>query len=49
MGRLFLLALNESDYPVAMALLFITAILTVFATLLADLLYLVVDPRIRYA
>lgn len=49
MGRLFLLALNESDYPVAMALLFITAILTVFATLLADLLYLVADPRIRYA
>ena len=49
MGRLFLLALNESDYPVAMALLLITAILTVFATLLADLLYLVVDPRIRYA
>jgi peptide/nickel transport system permease protein len=49
MGRLFLLALNESDYPVAMALLLITAILTVFATLLADLLYLVADPRIRYA
>jgi peptide/nickel transport system permease protein len=48
MGRLFILALNESDYPVAMALLLITAVLTVFATLLADLLYTVVDPRIRY-
>jgi peptide/nickel transport system permease protein len=47
MGRLFILALGESDYPVAMALLFITAVLTVFATLVADLAYTVVDPRIR--
>jgi peptide/nickel transport system permease protein len=49
MGRLFLLALGDSDYPVAMALLFITAILTVVATLVSDLLYTLVDPRIRYA
>ena len=48
MGRLFLLALGDSDYPVAMALLFITAVLTVMATLLADLLYTLVDPRIRF-
>ncbi len=47
MGRLFILALGESDYPVAMALLFITAVLTVLATLMADLAYTVVDPRIR--
>ena len=49
MGRLFLLALGDSDYPVAMALLFITAILTVVATLVSDILYTIVDPRIRYA
>jgi peptide/nickel transport system permease protein len=49
MGRLFLLALSESDYPVAMAMLFITAVLTVLATLAADLLYTAVDPRIRLA
>jgi peptide/nickel transport system permease protein len=49
MGRLFLLALGDSDYPVAMALLFITATLTVVATLVADVLYTVVDPRIRFA
>lgn len=49
MGRLFLLALGQSDYPVAMAMLFVTAVLTVTATLVADLLYMVVDPRIRYA
>ncbi len=48
MGRLFLLALGDSDYPVAMALLFITATLTVVATLVSDLLYTVIDPRIRF-
>jgi peptide/nickel transport system permease protein len=47
MGRLFILALGQSDYPVAMALLFITAVLTVLSTLIADLAYTVVDPRIR--
>lgn len=49
MGRLFLLALGDSDYPVAMALLFITATLTVVATLVSDLLYTVIDPRIRFS
>jgi peptide/nickel transport system permease protein len=49
MGRLYFLALGESDYPVAMAILFIIAILTVIATLLRDLLYTIVDPRIRFS
>lgn len=49
MGYLYILALNESDWPVIMALLFITAILVVVATLLADVLYTVVDPRISYS
>lgn len=49
MGRLYILALGDYDYPVAMALLFITAILTVFATLLQDVLYSIVDPRIRFS
>jgi peptide/nickel transport system permease protein len=47
MGRLYFLALGSSDYPVAMAILFITAVLTVLATLLRDILYTLVDPRIR--
>ncbi len=47
MGRLYFLALGESDYPVAMAVLFLTAVLTVIATLLRDVLYTLVDPRIR--
>ncbi len=48
MGRLYVDALNRSDWPVALAFIFITAILTVIATLLGDILYTVVDPRIKY-
>ena len=47
MGRLYIDSLGRYDYPVAMALLFITAVLTVVATLLRDVLYTLVDPRIR--
>jgi peptide/nickel transport system permease protein len=49
MGRLYFDALGRTDYPVAMALLLITAFLTVVATLLSDILYTVVDPRIRFS
>ena len=48
MGRLYFLALGEYDYPVAMAILFIIAVLTVIATLIRDILYTILDPRIRY-
>jgi peptide/nickel transport system permease protein len=48
MGRLYFDALSRSDWPVVMAILFITAVLVVIATLTADVLYTVVDPRIRY-
>jgi len=47
MGRLYLLALGDYDYPVAMAIFFIIAILTVIATLMRDVLYTIADPRIR--
>lgn len=47
MGQLYVNALNHYDYPVAMAYLLITAVLTVIATLVSDILYTVVDPRIR--
>jgi peptide/nickel transport system permease protein len=49
MGRLYIDALNSSDYPVAMSLIMITAVLTVIATLLSDILYTIVDPRIRFS
>lgn len=48
MGYLYVNALNQSDWPIALAFIFITAVLTVIATLLGDLLYTVVDPRIKY-
>jgi peptide/nickel transport system permease protein len=49
MGRLYYTALGRSDWPVVMAILFISAVLVVVATLLGDVLYTVVDPRIRYS
>ena len=49
MGRLYIEALNRSDWPIALAFILITASLTVIATLLGDILYTVVDPRIKYS
>lgn len=48
MGRLFIEALNRDDWPIVMAFLFISAILVVIATLIGDILYTIVDPRIRF-
>ena len=46
-GRLGYEAILARDYPVIIALNFIAAVLTLVGTLLSDLLYMVVDPRIR--
>lgn len=48
MGRLFIESLGARDYFVIMGLLLVTSVITLFANLLADVLYAVVDPRIRY-
>jgi len=48
MGRLYIDALFSEDWPIVMAILFITAVLVVVATLLGDILYTIVDPRIRF-
>ena len=47
-GRLFIDSLTKSDYPVVMAIMFISAVLVVFSNLLADVLYAALDPRIRF-
>ena len=47
LGFLFISALGLNDYPLAMAFLLISSVLLVLATLLADILYTFVDPRIR--
>lgn len=49
MGRLFLDSLSYSDYPVVMGLLMFSAILTIVANLMADVVVAMVDPRIRMA
>ncbi|MCH7530184.1 MAG: ABC transporter permease [Gemmatimonadetes bacterium] len=48
MGRLMVDAIASRDYPLVMACSFIFAILVVLGNLLADVLYAVVDPRIRH-
>ncbi|HSE94519.1 MAG TPA: ABC transporter permease [Methylomirabilota bacterium] len=46
-GRLGYEAILARDYPVVVALNFIAAVLTLIGTLLSDVLYMLVDPRIR--
>lgn len=48
MGRVIVDAILQRDYPVVMATSFIFAALTILGNLMADVLYAVVDPRIRY-
>lgn len=48
MGRLYFDALASSDWPVVMAYLFIVAVLVVIATLVRDIVYTIIDPRIRF-
>ncbi len=48
MGRLFYQSMMARDYPTIMALSFITACLVLLGTLLADLSYALVDPRVTY-
>jgi peptide/nickel transport system permease protein len=48
MGRLFFDSLTTRDYPVLMGTLILGAVLIVLGNLLADLLYGLLDPRIKY-
>jgi peptide/nickel transport system permease protein len=47
-GKLFIDAVFERDYPVIMAITMFGAVLTVLGNLIADILYAVLDPRIEY-
>jgi peptide/nickel transport system permease protein len=47
-GALFFDAVLSRDYPTVMGLSFITALMVLFSTLIADLLYTWVDPRVSY-
>lgn len=48
MGQLMLQAINTRDSPVVLGCVIIFATVAVLANLVVDLLYLVLDPRIRY-
>ncbi|MBR0386700.1 MAG: ABC transporter permease [Clostridia bacterium] len=48
MGLLGVNAINNRDYQVLMGLTLFTAILVLLGNLLADIMYSLVDPRIRY-
>jgi peptide/nickel transport system permease protein len=49
MGRLYFDALGAADWPIVMVILFISAVLVVIATLVRDVLYTIVDPRIKFS
>lgn len=48
MGQLLVQSVFARDYPVALAINLIGAVLVLLGSLLADVLYAAVDPRVRY-
>jgi peptide/nickel transport system permease protein len=48
LGQLLIIAIQGNDIPMVMTLTFIFAVLIVLFNLIADILYGVLDPRIRY-
>ncbi len=49
LGQLFISSLTDLDYPVILAMLIFITASVIVANLIADVLYGVVDPRIRYS
>jgi ABC-type dipeptide/oligopeptide/nickel transport system permease component len=48
MGYLFFKAAEQQDYPTELGFIIVVAIATVVGSLLADIAYAVLDPRVRY-
>ena len=48
MGYLFYQAALNSDYPILLGITIVVAVATVVGSLLADIAYAVLDPRVRY-
>lgn len=48
MGRLFYQAVSEGDYPTMMVIVTFLSIVIVFANIVADILYGLLDPRVTY-
>jgi peptide/nickel transport system permease protein len=47
MGQLFYMSVMTRDYPMVMCILTIGGIVTLFGNLMADISYMIADPRIR--
>ncbi|MBI1294327.1 ABC transporter permease subunit [bacterium] len=47
-GRLLINSVARRDYPVMQGIILITALIYIFANLIVDLFYGVLDPRVRY-
>ena len=48
MGQLIFMSLDAQDIPTIMGITLVAAVVTLISYLLADILYVVVDPRISY-
>lgn len=48
MGQLIIQAVNNRDMAIVQAAVFVVAILVIFSNILADIIYRVLDPRIKY-
>jgi peptide/nickel transport system permease protein len=40
-------AVSNSDYPILQGVILLTTFIFVFASLLVDVLYMAIDPRVR--
>lgn len=48
LGRLLVEAVGRRDYPLIQGVILVTSLIFVSANLLVDIIYVIVDPRIRY-
>ncbi|HUG75719.1 MAG TPA: ABC transporter permease, partial [Acidimicrobiia bacterium] len=48
MGRLYITAVGQNDWPIIMAVVMIIGFMVILMNLLADLAYGWLDPRVRY-
>jgi peptide/nickel transport system permease protein len=48
MGRLAVKAVTQQDYPIVMATVMLAAVATILGYILSDIMYALIDPRIRF-
>ena len=48
LGRFAVQAVTSQDYPIVMTVVIVSAVATMFGYILSDILYAVIDPRIRF-